>query len=92
MTPCKKTIFYTLLGASLSAITSLAFAEPPMGHRGPPPEAIEACLNLAEGDACSFEGRRGEAVEGQCFKPPRTEKLLACRPDHMPPPPRARDE
>lgn len=49
-------------------------------RRGPPPEALEACEGKAAGDACAFEGRRGEAVEGQCFTPDE-ERPLACRPE-----------
>lgn len=61
------------------------------GHRrGPPPEAIAACKGKASGAACSFTGRRGEALSGTCFAPPpRAESgtggqaespPLACRP------------
>jgi hypothetical protein len=47
-------------------------------HRGPPPVALEACASSVQGDPCSFEGRRGELLEGTCEAP--TDKPLACRP------------
>lgn len=49
------------------------------GRRGPPPEALAACQGASAGDACSFEGRRGEDVTGTCFA--RDERPLACRPE-----------
>jgi hypothetical protein len=59
--------------------TSLAFAQPRPGRRGPPPdEAIVACEGLSEGDACSFESPRG-TVTGTCVAPPST-TTLACAP------------
>ncbi len=50
--------------------------------RQPPAIAIEACDGLTEGAACSFEGRRGETVEGQCAT---LGDVLACKPDRPPP-------
>lgn len=52
-------------------------------RRGPPPEAIEACAELAEGSACAFTGRRGD-MNGVCFAPPRDEAVLACAPEGGP--------
>ena len=49
------------------------------GRRGPPPEALEACTDKVEGDACSFSGPRGD-VEGSCIVPPRGEESLICGP------------
>jgi hypothetical protein len=50
---------------------------------GPPPqEAIEACQDAQEGDACTFEGRDGR-LEGTCFRP-RDDVPLACRPARAP--------
>lgn len=43
--------------------------DPGSPQGGPPPEAIEACAELAESDACSFTGRRGEEVAGSCIVP-----------------------
>ena len=51
-------------------------------RRGPPAEALEACAAAVEGDACSFQGRRGETREGTCEAP--AEKPLACRPARPP--------
>lgn len=53
------------------------------GHRGPPAEALEACSAAIQGDTCSFEGRRGEALQGTCETP--GDKPLACRPEGGPP-------
>ena len=39
-------------------------------HKGPPPEAIQACQGKSSGAACSFTGRNGEALTGTCFAPP----------------------
>lgn len=36
------------------------------GQHGPPPEAIEACEGKTEGDQVSFNGPKGEALEGIC--------------------------
>ena len=52
-------------------------------HRRPPAAALEACASSVQGDPCSFEGRRGEAVEGTCEAP--DDKPLACRPSGGPP-------
>lgn len=53
-------------------------------RHGPPPAAFEACANQSEGAACSFTGRRDEAVEGTCFAPPRESSALACKPERGP--------
>ena len=49
---------------ALTLQTTTAAAQPDIGNRwsGPPPEAIEACASLEEGDVCTFTGRRGEDV------------------------------
>lgn len=39
-------------------------------HQGPPPEAIAACKGKPSNAACSFKGRQGEQLSGQCFTPP----------------------
>ena len=36
------------------------------GRQGPPPEAIEACQDKAEGDSVTFSGRRGDSVTATC--------------------------
>ena len=55
---------------------------PPM----PPPEAIKACENKSAQASCSFTGRRGETVTGQCMTPPDKsgQMPLACCPPHGP--------
>ena len=35
-------------------------------RQGPPPEAIEACKDKAEGDSVTFTGRRGESLQATC--------------------------
>ncbi|WOJ97042.1 hypothetical protein R0137_00370 [Congregibacter brevis] len=60
-------------------------------RRGPPPEALEACANLSEGEACAFTGRRGD-MTGICFAPPKEDAALACAPEGGPPKHRERDE
>lgn len=50
--------------------------------RRPPKEAVDACVNKASGDACSFESPRG-TVEGTCWAP-REDLPLACRPADAP--------
>lgn len=57
--------------------------KPRREHRGPPQVALEACASSVQGDPCSFEGRRGEALEGTCEAP--DDKPLACRPEGGPP-------
>lgn len=57
--------------------------QPKRERRGPPPVAIEACTALVDGDMCSFEGRRGDAISGICAID--REEVLACRPEHRPP-------
>jgi len=48
---------------------------------GPPPQAIDACKNMASGAACSFVGRENKTLSGTCFAPPGGNHPLACRPD-----------
>ncbi len=72
----KKLLF--VLACSTLSMTALADRPPGKGRRGPPPEAVEACVGKQANDACAFEGRRG-AVEGVCFRP-EASLPLACRP------------
>lgn len=75
-------------------LTGVVFAgesmEQKKDRRGPPVEALEACAAAVDGDDCSFEGRRGENVAGQCAVD-RGEQL-ACRPDNPPPRLKRRDD
>lgn len=75
---------------------ALAQSGPPGGDGGrppgPPPEAVAACSGKAAGAGCSFTGRQGESLSGQCETPPggassSSGTVLACRPANMPPPP-----
>ncbi|WOJ92841.1 hypothetical protein R0135_13750 [Congregibacter variabilis] len=60
-------------------------------RRGPPPEAIEACADLSEGESCAFSGRRGD-MTGVCFAPPKDDAELACAPEGGRPGRREREE
>ena len=51
-------------------------------HGKPPKVALEACAAAVQGDQCSFEGRRGETLQGSCEAP--QDKPLACRPKDGP--------
>lgn len=53
-------------------------------HRGPTPEALEACEGRSVGASCSVETPHG-ALEGTCEAPEG--RALACRPAHPPGPP-----
>lgn len=64
-----------LAGLAVLSLPAIACA----GRHGPPPEALEACSSSVTGQACSFEGRRGE-VTGTCET--RREELV-CVPEHM---------
>jgi hypothetical protein len=53
-------------------------------QRKPPPQsAIDACSGKAEGDACQFQGPRGN-VPGDCGYSP-DKKYFTCRPNRPPP-------
>ena len=73
----------TVLVASAAYAESEEKDESRREHRGPPEVALEACSNSVQGDPCSFEGRRGESLEGSCEAP--SDKPLACRPEGAPP-------
>jgi hypothetical protein len=55
----------------------------------PPKEAFEACANLIAADACTMTMPDGDVLDGTCItaKTEQNADALACRPDHMPPPP-----
>lgn len=69
----------------ITALASLAHAQR-RGPPSPPPEALAACEDRDDGDACSVR-LGGRVVEGTCMAPPGRE--LACMPERgsMPPPP-----
>lgn len=54
-------------------------------RRGPPPEAIAACEDKSEGDACSVEFR-GRTIDGKCVNGPSADDALACMPEGGRPP------
>ncbi len=75
---------FTLLFLSSIAVASVSCAAPEKRgrHQGPPAEAIEACADLSQGDACSFLGRRDEEISGSCAVVSDDE--LACAPEGGP--------
>ncbi|MFW2403926.1 MAG: hypothetical protein ACN4GT_04095 [Gammaproteobacteria bacterium] len=70
-----------LVGATAAYAESndSGYGQQRQARRGPPPQALEACEALIEGDACSFTGRNDEVLNGTCFSP--REDILACRPE-----------
>lgn len=72
-----------VLSMSMLALCTAAGAnESGERRRGPPPEALEACADLQEGDDCTFIGR-DETVTGYCAAP--ADRPLACAPEGRPP-------
>jgi 4-amino-4-deoxy-L-arabinose transferase-like glycosyltransferase len=59
-------------------------SNPQQGTRpgGAPQEALDACENLAQGEACSFTQANGNTVNGSCIIPPNLD-ILACAPQGM---------
>ena len=86
--------FMALLTLSMaSASVSCAAGPGDRGRpQGPPPEAIQACADLAEGDPCSFTGRRNDEITGTCIALPNGGEGLACAPEGGPPGGRGRPE
>ncbi|MBL8102850.1 MAG: glycosyltransferase family 39 protein [Anaerolineales bacterium] len=50
-------------------------------RQGPPQQALDACANLTQGAACSFN-LSNRAVDGTCIAPPNLDQL-ACAPTNM---------
>ena len=66
-------------------VTKVATAQPGGDERrGPPPEAYEACADLATGDSCEMTGRRGDTLQGACIVPKEDEDSLVCAPEGGP--------
>ena len=82
-----KSKLFTALFFAFMVSASVSYAAP--GDRGrpqgPPPEAIQACADLSQGDACSFTGRRDDVVSGTCIVLPSGDEGLACAPEGGPP-------
>ncbi|MEQ9462653.1 MAG: hypothetical protein RJQ10_03245 [Haliea sp.] len=81
----KNPVLALLLGATVMA--QVACAQPGGGQgarRGPPPEAYEACADLAAGDSCTMTGRRGDTLEGSCIVPSEDESSVVCAPEGGP--------
>jgi hypothetical protein len=51
-------------------------------RRGPPPEAVEACKNISEGDSVEVSTPRGDTIKATCKK---INGELAALPDSLPP-------
>ncbi len=83
-TRSKSTLFSALFFAAM-AFSSASHAAPGAGgKKGPPPEAIEACADLSEGDACSFTGPRDDELTGTCKSLPGGEEKRVCAPEGAP--------
>ena len=52
-------------------------------RRGPPPEAIDVCEGLAEGDGCAFVSPKEDNIEGTCEM--TRSNIVACVPEGGPP-------
>ncbi len=62
-------------------LSSSLFAAPPEDKAGkgkPPIEAIKACKDKKANTTCSFKGRKGAVMKGQCHKRGET---MACKPE-----------
>lgn len=58
-------------------------SQPQQGQlQGPPPPALAACENQAQGSSCSFTQPNGNTINGSCITPPNTDQL-ACAPQGM---------
>lgn len=77
-----------LLGVCLisQVASQVASAQPGGGgeRRGPPPQAYEACADLAAGDSCAITGRQGETLQGSCVVPKEDDDTLVCAPENGP--------
>jgi hypothetical protein len=71
------------VAATLTILPVLAAAQSSPAdeeHHGPRPEAIAACKDKSEGDACGFDAPRGH-IAGTCRKA-RTGELACMHPHH----------
>lgn len=91
---------------SLALVSALALAQGPDGKKPPrpPKEAFDACAGMAVNDPCAMTMPDGNTLDGTCQAAPAAKKaatsaavattdlVLACRPEHMPPPPEGQDQ
>jgi hypothetical protein len=78
--------FGSLFLLSVTFIPSPGMAVERSGPPRPPQEAVDACADLAAGDACSFT-IDNHAVDGKCRLGPDGKGPLACAPKGPPPGP-----
>lgn len=76
------TLTANLWGCAMPAMQSGDNQQQNRARKGPPPEAIQACANLNENDACHFSSPRGEA-SGMCVIPSQQNSQPACLPEGM---------
>ncbi|MGZ3183642.1 MAG: hypothetical protein ACXU8N_14490 [Telluria sp.] len=72
----KHPIVNAMLFAAANAGAQPQPPAPPKDHRGPPPEAIEACKGKQAGDSVTIKTPRGDTLTGTCqlvFMPQRGE-------------------
>ncbi|MDO6459142.1 hypothetical protein Q4485_00375 [Granulosicoccaceae sp. 1_MG-2023] len=65
----------------LGLMAASAYAQSGQRPQGAPQEAIEACADKAENDACQFTGPRDEEISGVCMSSPQGDEGLACAPE-----------
>lgn len=84
--PTQRTVAMVLVLTTCSSIYSANAQNDDRGdkRRGPPPEAFEACAELASGDSCEMVGRRGEDLLGTCIVPRDDDEALVCMPENAP--------
>lgn len=70
-------VFVLMLSSACASNRASPFRE----HRTPPAEALQACSAAEVSEACSFEGREGENVEGTCQT--LEGEQLACKPTNQ---------
>ena len=83
MTMVKRISARTSLVAAIACFSGLLSAQPAGGQQGPTPpqEALDACISVSSGKACSFTSLHG-TVKGTCVAPEG--RSLSCRPTDAP--------
>jgi len=72
-----KTMIVTIGLSLLVAAVGVANSENERRRR-PPQVALDACVDADQESSCSFEGRRGDTLDGTCQE---IDRELACVPD-----------